>query len=89
MYAALEVGGLIRSLDGGATWKSCNAGLLAFAEDDRYKSRIGSDTDTEGMMDSHALVISDVDLSLSIRYTVPFAESNECIFASACPGWAK
>jgi photosystem II stability/assembly factor-like uncharacterized protein len=58
MYAALEVGGLIRSLDAGATWESCNAGLLAFAEDDRYKSRIGSDTDTEGMMDSHALVIS-------------------------------
>jgi photosystem II stability/assembly factor-like uncharacterized protein len=58
IYAALEVGGMLRSLDGGRTWTSCNAGLLEFARQDRYKSRIGSDTDSEGMMDSHAMVIS-------------------------------
>lgn len=58
VYAALEVGGLVRSLDGGRTWSDCNRGLLAFADRDAYKSRIGSDTDTEGMMDSHALAIS-------------------------------
>lgn len=58
IYAALEVGGLVRSLDGGRSWSSCNAGLLAFAREDRYKSRIGSDTDSEGMMDSHAMAIS-------------------------------
>jgi hypothetical protein len=58
LYAALEVGGVIRSLDGGRSWGSCNAGLLAFTTDERYRSRIGSDTDTEGMMDSHALDVS-------------------------------
>jgi hypothetical protein len=58
IYAALEVGGLIRSLDGARSWASCNAGLLAFAGEDRYRSRIGSDTDSEGMMDSHALAVS-------------------------------
>jgi photosystem II stability/assembly factor-like uncharacterized protein len=58
IYAALEVGGMVRSLDGGRSWSSCNAGLLAFAREARYQSRIGSDTDSEGMMDSHAMVIS-------------------------------
>ena len=58
IYAALEVGGLVRSLDDGRSWSSCNADLLEFATQDRYKSRIGSDVDSEGMMDSHALVIS-------------------------------
>jgi hypothetical protein len=58
IYAALEIGGLVRSLDDGRSWTSCNADLLEFARQDRYKSRIGSDIDSEGMMDSHALVIS-------------------------------
>jgi photosystem II stability/assembly factor-like uncharacterized protein len=58
IYAALEVAGMVRSLDGGKTWEDCNANLLAFTKEARYKSRIGSDTDTEGMMDSHALAVS-------------------------------
>ena len=58
MYAALEIGGVIRSLDNGHSWSSCNSGLLALAEDDRYKSRLVSDADHEGMMDCHALAIS-------------------------------
>ena len=58
MYAALEIGGVIRSLDDGRSWSSCNPGLLAFAEDDRYKSSLVSDADYEGMMDCHALAIS-------------------------------
>lgn len=58
IYAALEVGGLVRSLDGGHTWSDCNHGLLGFCEQAAYKSRIGSDTDTEGMLDSHSLAIS-------------------------------
>jgi len=58
IYAGLEVGGIVRSRDGGDSWQSCNEGLLAFAEQPQYKSRIGSDTDTEGMMDTHALAIS-------------------------------
>lgn len=61
VYAAFEVGGVVRSRDGGETWASCNAGLLALAREERLKSRILSDTDTEGMMDSHALAVSPVD----------------------------
>jgi len=58
IYAALEVAGVVRSLDGGRTWEDCNPNLLEFTKQPRYKSRIGSDTDTEGMMDSHALTVS-------------------------------
>ena len=58
IYVALEVGGMVRSLDGGKTWDDCNPNLLAFAERPEYRSRIGSDTETEGMMDSHALAVS-------------------------------
>lgn len=58
LYAALEVGGVMRSRDGGDTWESCNDSLLEHAEQPRLKSRIVSDSETEGMMDSHALAIS-------------------------------
>ena len=58
IYVALEVGGMVRSLDGGKTWDDCNPNLLAFTEQPKYRSKIGSDTETEGMMDSHALAVS-------------------------------
>lgn len=58
LYAAFEVGGLSRSTDGGETWQGCNEKLLEFTRQDKFKSRIVSDTETEGMMDSHALAIS-------------------------------
>ena len=58
IYAGLEVGGVLRSLDGGDTWESCNRDLLRLSEEPHLKSRIGSDMDSEGMMDTHALAIS-------------------------------
>jgi photosystem II stability/assembly factor-like uncharacterized protein len=58
LYAALEVGGVMRSRDGGDSWEGCNETLLAYAAEPRLKSRIISDTETEGMMDSHALAVS-------------------------------
>ena len=58
LYAALEVGGVMRSLDGGRSWEDCSAGLLKLAERPHLKSRIDSDTDIEGMMDGHALCVS-------------------------------
>lgn len=58
IYAGLEVSGVIRSTDGGETWSDCTKDLLRLAEQPHLKSRIGSDTDTEGMMDSHALDVS-------------------------------
>jgi photosystem II stability/assembly factor-like uncharacterized protein len=58
VYAGLEVGGVMRSRDGGDSWQGCNEGLLEFTKEPRLRSRIVSDTETEGMMDSHALEVS-------------------------------
>lgn len=58
LYAALEVGGAMRSLDGGERWEDASGSLLALAELPHLKSRIGSDSDTEGMLDGHALCVS-------------------------------
>jgi photosystem II stability/assembly factor-like uncharacterized protein len=59
IFATLEVGGVMRSLDGGETWEDCNAGLIELAERPHLKSKIQSDTEIEGMMDGHALCVSD------------------------------
>src|SRR2546425_10709047 len=48
----------MRSLDGGETWSDCPTGLLDLAERPHLKSRIQSDTDSEGMLDTHALCLS-------------------------------
>lgn len=58
LYAALEVGGVLRSDDAGERWQGCNRALLEFTREARWRSRIVSDTETEGMMDSHALATS-------------------------------
>jgi photosystem II stability/assembly factor-like uncharacterized protein len=58
LYAGLEVGGVLRSRDGGDHWEGCNESLLEFTSEPRLRSRIVSDTETEGMMDSHALATS-------------------------------
>lgn len=58
IYAGLEVGGVIRSLDGGETWDDCTRPLLKFTEQEHLKSQLISDTQAEGMMDSHALSVS-------------------------------
>ena len=58
VYAGLEVGGVLRSGDGGDSWEGCNASLLEFTREPRLRSRIVSDTETEGMMDTHALEVS-------------------------------
>jgi photosystem II stability/assembly factor-like uncharacterized protein len=58
VYAALEVGGAMRSLDGGETWQDCSEGLVKLADLPHLKSQIQSDSDTEGMLDGHALCVS-------------------------------
>ena len=58
VYAALEVSGVIRSTDGGETWTDLSAPLIKLAENPHLKSRIGSDIDAEGMLDSHAFAVS-------------------------------
>jgi photosystem II stability/assembly factor-like uncharacterized protein len=58
VYAALEVGGVMRSLDGGESWDDCSADLVKMAERPHLRSRIQSDSETEGMLDGHALCVS-------------------------------
>jgi photosystem II stability/assembly factor-like uncharacterized protein len=58
LYAGLEIGGVMRSTDGGETWIDASDPLVALAGRPRLKSRIVSDTETEGMLDAHALCVS-------------------------------
>jgi photosystem II stability/assembly factor-like uncharacterized protein len=60
VYAALEVSGVIRSLDGGETWSDMSAPLIKFVEQPRYQSNVGGRHCglCEGMLDSHATAIS-------------------------------
>ena len=58
IYIAFEVGGLVRSLDGGETWTDCSAGLLELAAQDHLQSGLVSKLPTEGMVDCHAITMS-------------------------------
>jgi photosystem II stability/assembly factor-like uncharacterized protein len=58
IYATLEANGTMRSQDGGETWLDCTADLIRFCEEPKYRSRIGSQTEIEGMLDGHALACS-------------------------------
>jgi photosystem II stability/assembly factor-like uncharacterized protein len=58
VYVALEVSGVIRSSDGGETFTDLSAPLIALGQQPNLKSRIGSDNDAEGMLDSHAIAVS-------------------------------
>ena len=59
IHAALEVGGTMRSLDGGETWSDGSADLVQLAADDiNLKSMLQSDSEAEGMLDAHALAVS-------------------------------
>ena len=59
IYAALEVGGVMRSLDGGQHWDDCADELVRLAERPHLKSKIQSDSEAEGMLDAHALDVTD------------------------------
>jgi photosystem II stability/assembly factor-like uncharacterized protein len=58
IYAALEVAGVMRSLDGGEHWNDCSEDLVTLAARSHLKSKIQSDSDAEGMLDAHALAVS-------------------------------
>lgn len=59
VFAALEVGGAMRSLDGGQTWSDCADALVELAQQHPHlRSRLQSDTENEGMLDAHALCVS-------------------------------
>ena len=56
LYACIEANGTMRSRDRGESWEDCTQDLLRFAEQEKYKSRIVSQTEIEGMLDGHALL---------------------------------
>jgi len=58
VYATIEANGAMRSHDAGESWEDCTADLIRFCEDPKYRSRIGSQTEIEGMLDGHALACS-------------------------------
>src|ERR1043166_5988818 len=61
IYAALEINGVVRTLDGGETWSDCSDDLVRLAERPHLKSKIASNTFAEGMLDGHAIAISPAD----------------------------
>ena len=61
VFGVIEVNGVMRSRDGGESWTDCSDALIAFAKEQKYKSKIGSDTEAEGMLDGHALCVSEAD----------------------------
>jgi photosystem II stability/assembly factor-like uncharacterized protein len=62
IYAALEIGGVMRSTDGGETWHDSSANLIRMSADEpRLRSKIVSDTEAEGMLDGHAICMSAAD----------------------------
>ncbi len=58
LYAALEVAGVMRSLDGGEHWEDGAEALVTLAERPHLRSRLQSDSEAEGMLDAHALCVS-------------------------------
>ena len=58
VYAALEVSGVIRSEDGGESWADLSEPLIDLSQKSHLRSRICSDTESEGMLDSHAIAVS-------------------------------
>src|SRR5208282_354582 len=59
IYAALEVGGAMRSTDSGETWSDCSDYLVRLSiEQPRLRSKSVSDTEAEGMLDGHAICVS-------------------------------
>ena len=58
IFATLEANGAMRSRNAGESWEDCTADLIRFCEQPKYRSRIGSQTEIEGMLDGHALACS-------------------------------
>ena len=59
IYAGVEVGGVMHSADGGETWADCSPDLIRLAEEHPHlRNRLLSETELEGMLDTHALAVS-------------------------------
>jgi photosystem II stability/assembly factor-like uncharacterized protein len=59
MFAAMEVRGVMRSTDGGETWRDCSEDLIRIAErEPGLRSAILTAHPAEGMLDAHAIAVS-------------------------------
>ena len=59
IFAGVEVGGVMHSADGGETWTDCSPDLVRLADENpRLRNRLLSDTEIEGMLDTHALAMT-------------------------------
>jgi photosystem II stability/assembly factor-like uncharacterized protein len=58
VFACIEANGAMKSRDRGEHWEDCTADLIRFAAQEKYKSRMVSQTEIEGMLDGHALALS-------------------------------
>src|ERR1700688_1570686 len=58
VFATIEANGAMRSRNARGSWEDCTADLIRFCEEPKYRSRIGSQTEIDGMLDGHALACS-------------------------------
>ena len=80
IWAGLEVGGIMKTDDGGETWTDCTADLVKLADRPHLKSRIVSDTEIEGMLDIHAVALTAANPG------VPYAAIRMGLFQSTDGG---
>ena len=60
LFAGMEVGGVMRSTDAGETWRDLSAPLIRLSEaDPRLRKTRETDNELEGVLDIHALSISE------------------------------
>jgi hypothetical protein len=66
MFAAIEVRGVIHSIDGGESWTDRGADLIALSGQPHLKSAAITTNTAEGMLDVHAVMISPAEPEVPI-----------------------
>ncbi len=61
LYAALEVGGAMRSTNGGENWEDCAGDLVRLSKLPQLANHIVTDNDAEGMLDGHAVATTPAE----------------------------
>jgi photosystem II stability/assembly factor-like uncharacterized protein len=59
IHAALEVNGVMLSKDMGVHWEDANDDLIRLSAEPHLRNRVVSDSESEGILDAHALVTTD------------------------------
>ncbi|MDB5409994.1 MAG: hypothetical protein JWL84_4906 [Rhodospirillales bacterium] len=78
LYAALEVNGVMRSLDAGESWQDSSDDLIRLSNQPHLRGRLESHSESEGMLDGHAICVSAADpgaVYLAIRMGI-FRSAN-------------